>query len=224
MPEIKLVGDADDLPNLIVMADVMNQLLEEYQSTGSSRPLPYYVKGQILVTILFKGRTTDKKRHRVEKSFRIKDDPRNISEGKLKLLSTNIVNQFKNFTYTTGTDAYTYNDSEAGFNRCWSYFKSQNDAKKMFKSLLKINENNPDWEKMSKSSVPIPGTRFSAKPGKVSTAGIPIRTSAERPIATMLFDHAVIKFPHLHKSLVIVDKLCKPVPVITLLKELAKRD
>lgn len=180
-------------------------LMQNVQATGgggTSRPLPTDVKGRCYLKFYFVGTIQNtNKTHRVEKSFRLmKEDPRTISLERLKYFATTIWNKFNNFTFTTGHDSWCYNDPEVGFNRIWGYFNSQADAQKLFEQLLDIIGESPKWHHLTRSTVPIPGDRFSPLPDKVQQAGVLIRPDQERPIALMKFSHATIKFPHLRKE------------------------
>jgi hypothetical protein len=66
--------------------------------------------------------------------------------------------------------------------------------------MLDIINASPDWQKLSHTTIPMPGDRFSDLPDKVQQAGVLIRPDPERPIATMHFSHATIKFPHLRRE------------------------
>lgn len=130
----------------------------------------------------------------------MKEDPRSISLDRLKYFASRIWEKFNNFTFTTGHDSWTYNDPENGFNRIWGFFNSQSDAQRVFEQMLDIISQSPDWQKLSHTTVPIPGDRFSPLPDKVLQAGVLVRPDQERPIAVMRFSHATIKFPHLRSE------------------------
>lgn len=226
MPEIKLIGDSESLPDMVVMADVLVQLLKDVQGGGSSRPLPTDVRGHAYLKFYFKGqinKTTDS--HRVEKSFRLmKDNPRTMSQARLEALARSIQSKFKNFTFTTGIRSYTYNNPEQGFSRTWGYFKGEADAKKLFDQMLDVDGMSPNWKKLSCSYVPSPGDRFADKPDKVATANVLIRADRERPVALMKFAHAAIKFPHIRRELVIMDANGNLPNVYKTLQLMAKKD
>lgn len=227
MPQINLIGDSESLPDLVVLADVLVQLLKDVQGGGgSSRPLPTDVKGHIYLKLYFDGKMVGTaKQHRVEKSFRLmKDDPRTISEARLKLLADRIKSKFRNFTFTTGLRSYTYNVPEQGFNRIWGYFNSEADARKLYGQMLEIDAMRPDWKKFSCSFVPSPGDRFAPTPDKVKTANVLVRAEAERPVALMKFHKAHIKFPHIRKELLLVDEFGGYHDVTKNLQELARRN
>lgn len=178
---------------------LMLKNLEVDSSGSSSRLPPPYARFYCYLKIYFIGtiQNTDKT-YRAEKSFRlINDNPRTITLERLKQLANKVWSEFNNFTFTTGHDTYCYNDPEIGFNRVWGGFHTLADAQALFGKLLDVIGQSPEWEKMSKSTVPIPGDRFSPLPDKVTQAGVLIRPDQERPIALMKFDKCTIRFPHL---------------------------
>jgi hypothetical protein len=134
------------------------------------------------------------------------DNPRTIPKSRLDYLGNRIKSLFNAFSFTTGKDAYTYNESDQGFNRSWGYFATQQDAQKVFEQLLDVNNLSPNWQRFTHSSVPIPGDRFQNPPDKVSQANVLVRLYPERPTALMKFNKAQIKFPHIRKSFLWVDK------------------
>ena len=186
----------------------MEQMFEQYKSEGggTSRPIPSYVRGQIYIKLYFDGVIQNTAlNHRVEKSFRLmNDNPKTISLDRLKLLAQRTKTKFDALTFTSGIHSYTYNSPEQGFHRAWGFFNSLADAKKLFEQMLDIDSMSPQWERLSHSSVPEPGTRFSDPPEKVSQANTLIRTERERPVASMKFKRAAIKFPHVRREIDLV--------------------
>lgn len=180
----------------------------EAKGGGASRPLPTYVKGYCYIKLYFVGTIINtKKTHRTEKSFRLmKHDPRSISLDTLKGFAQKIWSKFNNFTFTTGHHTWTYNDPEVGFNRIWGFFNSQAEAQKVFEQMLDLINESPDWRKLSYTTIPMPGDRFAMLPDKVMQAGVLVRPDQERPIASMKFSHATIKFPHLRSETVLVSE------------------
>lgn len=209
--EFTVYGSEETLKPLIL------QLLAQYYDQGSgggesiggeSKIYPSYVKGFIYLKLVFKGvvNGTDR-RHYIEKSFRlIKEDPKTITQQKLNSIGQLIHTKFDNLTFTSGHDTYTYNHPEVGFNRIWGHFNSELDAKKLFEQMLDIIATSPDWRRLTRSQVLNPGDRFQEPPEKEMQAGLMIRLDRERPIATMKFYKAAIKFPHIRKEIEFVNE------------------
>lgn len=172
---------------------------------GSYQRLPSYVKGQIFITLRFYGTTQAGKQHFVYKSFRwVKVDPRTVSPESVMQMGMVIKTKFNNFKFVTGIEAFTYNNPDQGFNRVWGYFRDSIEAKRLFESMLDLQSFPPDWKRFTKSSVVEPGDRFQNPPEKVQQAGINVRTEDERPTATVAFNGAFIKFPHVKDKGVLV--------------------
>lgn len=208
MAKYILTGDARDIPLAASMLLAMEQMFQEYKSEGggSSRPLPSYVQTQIYIKLYFEGIIANTVvRHRVEKSFRLmSDNPKTINLNRLKLLAQRTKSQFDSFSFKTGTHSYTYNSPEQGFNFTWGFFESLTEAKRLFGQMLDIDSMSPKWERLSHSSIPEPGSRFSEPPDKVPQAGQLIRVERERPVANVKFKRAGIKFPHIQKEIDLV--------------------
>ncbi len=207
--EFTVYGSEETLKPLIL------QLLAQYydtdagEATGGGSPirLPIYVKGHIYIKLMFKGFIANTKAdHRVEKTFRLmKDDPRTITTERLTALATLVHSKFNNFTFTTGHDAYTYNHPEVGFSRIWGFFNTEVDARRLFEQMLDIVATAPEWQRLTRSTVVQPGDRFQEPPEKELQANVNVRTDRERPIATVHFTKALIKFPHIRKELELVN-------------------
>lgn len=173
---------------------------------GSYQRLPSYVKGQIIITLRFYGKSQTNKQHFVYKSFRwVKVDPKTVTPEVIIQMATAIKTKFNNFKFTAGIKAYTYNHPDQGFNRVWGYFRDSTEAMRLFESLLDLQSFAPDWQRLTGSEVVQPGSRFQSPPEKVLQAGINVRTEAERPIATVEFNGAFIKFPHIRDKGLLVD-------------------
>jgi hypothetical protein len=212
LPENFVVsGTPEQLAILLPLLEAQYQFFKNLDlpaGGNNSNPLPSDVKGKIYIKLHFKGTiqgTTA--RHQIEKSFRLmRDDPRTISLQRLTFLASLAKEKFNSFTFTTGHNTYTYNNPEQGFNRVWGHFNSEVDARKLFEQMLDIPQLSPDWRRLSKSVLVEPGNRFQEPPEKITQAGILIRTDRERPIATMKFTHATIKFPHIRVEIDLVDR------------------
>lgn len=183
----------------------------EVEVTGGGsgyQKLPTYVRGKISVTLIFKGyidNTTTY--HIIEKSlYLMDDDPRTISQARIAAVAEKTYQKFFNprFTFRTGHDSYCYNDVDQGFNRVWGFFGSQVDAKRLFEQMLDINGLSPRWNRLTRSTVVEPGDRFQEPPEKVMQANQIIEACRERPLATVKFNNATIKFPKARKSLQLV--------------------
>lgn len=175
---------------------------------GSYRPLPYYVKGKIIITVHFEGIVQNSiTSHKVEKSFRlVNEDPATISQSKIAEIARLVHSKFfgSQVHFTTGRDAYCYNHPEQGFNRVWGFFASTTDAKRCFEQLLDIPKLSPDWKRLTRSTVVEPGDRFQEPPERIMQFGQSIRSSSERPIAPMKFKRANIKFPAFKRAIELV--------------------
>lgn len=175
---------------------------------GSYRPLPYYVKGKIIIAVNFEGRVQNGiGTHKVEKSFRlINEDPATISQSKIAEIARLVHSKYfgSQVHFNTGFDAYCYNYPEQGFNRVWGFFGSTVDAKRCFEQLLDIPKLSPDWKRLTRSSVVEPGNRFQQPPEKIAQFGQSVRSSSERPIAQMRFKRAYIKFPAFKRAIELV--------------------
>lgn len=178
---------------------LMLKNLEVDSSGSSSRIPPTYARSYCYLKIYFIGTIQNtNKTHRTEKSFRlINDNPRTVTLERLKQIANKVWAEFNNFTFTTGHDTYCYNDPVIGFHRVWGHFQTITDAQALFGKLLDVIGQSPEWDRFSRTSVPIPGDRFSPLPNKIQQAGILVRPDQERPIALMKFDKCTIKFPHL---------------------------
>lgn len=187
---------------------MLKELKIEPSGGGSTRTIPHYVKGQLLLTLYFSGEVTDtKKRHTAEKSMRLtKYDPGTITFEQISALATKIKSKFNNWAFSTGTQTYCYGHPEIGFNRVWGHFFDETNAKKMFESMLDLINESPDYRRLTHSRVVNPGDRFSPTPNKVNQAGKLVRPDRERPTAIMKFEKATLKFPHIKNPLEIVDR------------------
>lgn len=208
---IIIAGNEAQLKTLII------DLLQNYGSSGGGtnsggtyQRLPSYVKGLCHLKLTFKGKinstTLD---HRIEKSFLLvkpEHKPDILDLDKIRAIASVIHTKFDNFTVTTGQRAFTYNNPLQGFNRVWGYFASETEAMKMFEQLLDIQGFSPEWERLTESRVVQPGNRFQEPPEKVIQAGINVRTERERPVATLNFDTAYIKFPHVRDEIPIANR------------------
>ena len=173
---------------------------------GNSQRLPVSVTGQCFVKLRFYGRSQQGKQHFVYKSFRwVKANPQTINQQSLTLLGNTIKSKFDNLKFTTGHEAFTYNRPDQGFNRVWGFFKDRNEAMRLFERLIDLQGFKPDWKRLTKSSVVQPGNRFRSPAPKIQQAGISIRAQEERPIATIAFNGAFIKFPHIKEEGTLVD-------------------
>jgi hypothetical protein len=211
--EIILTGSYAQLIQSMTQIKATQILLNQLGLTGGSqsRPLPNYVKGQIYIKLYFYGKIRGTAHsHRVEKSFRLmKDDPRTISGERIHALAEKVKSKFFKpiFQFSTGREAYTYNDPENGFNRIWGYFNNQTEAMKVYEQMLDIIQVSPKWSRLTKSTVVEPGDRFKEPPEKVLQAGTLIRVDRERPVADMVFKQATIKFPHIRDEIPLVTEL-----------------
>lgn len=173
---------------------------------GNSQRLPVSVTGQCFVKLRFYGRSQGGKRHFVYKSFRwVKVNPQTVKQQDVTNLANNIKNKFDNFKFTTGHKSFTYNRPDQGFNRVWGHFKDRGEAMRLFEQALDLQRFRPDWSHLTESEVIQPGTRFRSPAEKILQAGVLIRAQEERPIATVSFNGAFIKFPHIKDEGVLVD-------------------
>lgn len=206
--EFTVYGSEEMLKPLILqlLAQHYDQGGEGVGGGGTYQRLPSSVVGQCLVTLLFRGKSQSIKNHRVEKTFRwVKVDPRTVSHQNVLDLANNIKTKFDNFSFVTGEKAFTYNRPDQGFNRIWGYFNSQTDAMKLFEQLLDLQSFSPDWSRLTNSNVVEPGSRFQSPPGKIQQAGVLIRPYEERPVVSVKFTRAFLKFPHVPEAGVLVD-------------------
>lgn len=207
--EFTVYGSEEMLKPLIL------QLLAQYYTGGtetaggggsSYQRLPSSVVGQCFVTLRFTGKTQVGKDHRVLKSFRwVKADPRTVTPQTVLNLANSIKTKFDSLTFVTGHEAFTYNRPDQGFNRVWGYFRDQTEAMRLFEQMLDLQSFSPDWSRLTKSGVVQPGNRFQVPAEKIQQAGVLIRPYEERPIATMRFNGAFLKFPHVPDAGVLVD-------------------
>lgn len=191
------------------------QLLAQHYDQGEEavggdhgRPLPYYVRGKIIISVHFEGRIQNTiANHKVEKSFRlVNEDPATISQSRIAEIARLVHTKYfgPQFHFTTGRDAYCYNHPEQGFNRVWGLFASTVDAKRCFEQLLDIAKFSPDWKRLTRSTVVEPGDRFSEPPEKIIQFGQSVRSARERPTAQMKFKRATIKFPAFRRAIDLV--------------------
>lgn len=196
-----VTGSPEQVALILPILEAMYLGFKELEVSGSaiSRIPPTYARSYCYLKIYFIGTIQNtNKTHRAEKRFRlVNDNPRTVTLERLKEIANKVWTEFNNFSFTTGHDIYCYNDPVIGFHRLFGYFLSMTDAQALFGKLLDVIGQPPEWERLSKSTVPIPGDRFSSLPDKISQAGVLIRPDQERPIALMKFDKCTIKFPHL---------------------------
>ena len=210
-PDFIITGSVSEIKQGLALVKIFEQLLQKLDlpsGSGGSRAIPNYAMNKCLVTVYFKGYIANiNKEHYVDKSFRwMSKDPATLTLNDLRTLGTAILNKFDSFSFTTGVNAYTYNSIPQGFNRVWGYFASITDAQRLFEQLLDLQGMSPEWERLSHSTVPLPGRRFNEPPEKVTQAGLLIRSQRERPTCLMKFYKAGIKFPHWPKEVVLVSK------------------
>lgn len=198
--EFTVYGSEEMLKPLIL------QLLAQYYGQGaggeggggSYQRLPSSVVGQCLVRLRFYGKTQTGIQHIVVKAFRwVKANPQTVTQAQITTLAETIKTKFDTLTFTTGHQAFTYNRPDQGFNRVWGYFNSQTDAMRLFEQMLDLQGFAPDWSRLTQSSVVNPGDRFQSPADKTLQAGVSIRMQEERPIATMKFNGAFLKLPHI---------------------------
>lgn len=211
VPDFTITGNVSEIKQGLALVKIFEQLLNKLDISGggaSPRAIPNYATNKCLVTVYFKGRIQNvNKEHYVDKSFRwVKKDPKTVTLQELIALSTAIKNKFDNFTFFTGSQTYTYNYPEQGFYKIWGHFASLQDAQRVFESMLDLQNHSPEWERLTHSSVPLPGSRFNEPPEKVQVAGQLIRSRRERPVASMKFYKADIVFPQYLKPVSLVDK------------------
>lgn len=202
-------GTPQQLTEILPMAELMYQFLQDFQSSGgSSSPRRADVNDKIYIKVYFEGRIQNTHlEHKVEKSFRLMhDDPKTISLERIMLLGNRTKQKFNNFSFTTGQRTYTYNNSTQGFNFSWGYFKDRSEAKRLFEQLLDIDSLSPTWERLTTSFIEEPGDRFNEPPPKAVQANTLIRLERERPTALVKFKRATIKFPKVRKEVDLVDE------------------
>ena len=169
---------------------------------------------------IIRGTTAD---HLVIKSFRLMtDDPKSISNNRLKSLGERIHEKFNGFTFVTGHEAYTYNDPEKGFSRVWGYFIDAANAKKVYEQMLDIPGYSPNWKRLTKSTVVEPGDRFDLVADHDMQANVRIRLDRERPIADVKFKKATIKFPAIKKEFEYVNEFGFVTDITAKLQDYAK--
>lgn len=209
-PDLIITGSNSEIRQSLALIKTFEGLIKSLgiEPSSNARPIPNYANNKCLVTLKFKGIITGKTiEHYVESSFRwVKVDAKTVTLDQIKTLATTIKSKFDNLTFTTGRSAYCYNSIDQGFNRSWGYFNSLSDAQRLFEQMLDLQGFSPEWERLSCSTLPVPGSRFNDPPEKVQQAGILIRSERERPIAVMKFYNAVIKFPHYPKQITLVDR------------------
>ena len=199
MPEIKLVGDTENLPELVVMADVMNQLLKEMVAIGKEKELAPKRQGKILIKLLFSGTTARKRIKTVEISFRLMS-PRNsakmITLDKIKYYADRIRKKFDTWQHTTGKSLYSYSDWEKGY-QLQLLVPNEQEARKIVEQVLDIQTHKPEWEYLTLSKNVSEAQRYPDLPGKVTIAGKQVRQPQQRATAVVKFQRALIKFPHI---------------------------
>lgn len=205
--EFTVYGSEEMLKQLIL------QLLAQHYDQGGEvggggtyQRLPSSVVGQCFIKLRFYGKSQTGARHFAYKSFRwVKANPQTMSQEMITTLANAIKTKFNNFKFTTGHKAFTYNRPDQGFNRVWGYFRDQTEAMRLFEQLLDLQAFSPDWKRLTESSVVQPGDRFQSPAEKVQQAGVLVRAEEERPIATVEFNGAFIKFPHVRDEGTLVD-------------------
>lgn len=210
-PDFTITGSVSEIKQGLALVKIFEQLLKKLDiqgGGGSYRPIPNYATNKCLVTVYFKGRIQNvNKEHYVDKSFRwVKKDPKTVTLQELTALGTAIKNKFDNFSFFTGTQTYSYNSPEQGFYKIWGHYSSLQDAQRVIESLLDLQQMSPEWERLSHSNVPLPGSRFNEPPEKVQIAGQLVRSRRERPVASMKFYKSEIVFPQYLKPISLVDK------------------
>lgn len=206
--EFTVYGSEEMIKPLILqlLAQYYGQGTQTGGGGGSYQRLPASVVGQCFIKLRFYGTSQTGKQHFVYKSFRwVKANPQTVTQEAITALATNIKNKFDNLKFTTGHKAFTYNRPDQGFNRVWGFFKDQIEAMRLFEQLLDLQGFSPDWSRLTESSVIQPGNRFQSPADKTLQAGISIRMQEERPIATVGFNGAFIKFPHIPDEGALVD-------------------
>lgn len=224
--------------NTIIVAGNENQLktiitdlLQNYgkssvseSSGGTYQRLPNHVKGQALIKISFKGtihNTQDT--HAVEKSFRLvkpEHNPKILDYSKVRTFAERIYSKFNNFSFVTGTTVYSYNNPDQGFNRSWGCYQNETEARRVIESLLDIQQFSPVWKCLTESRVVEPGDRFQDPPEREIQGGYNIRLERERPIATVKFDTAWLKYPKVRKEILLANEYGVVVTNLNVLEKL----
>lgn len=222
---IIVAGNETQLKSLIM------QLLHDHgksgggeSSGGTYQRLPSHVKGQALIKVSFKGTIVNTQdTHKAERSFRLVRPEFNakiLDLSKVKLLAERIYSKFNNFSFTTGTHVYTYNNPDQGFNRCWGCYSTEVDARRVIESLLDIQQLSPVWKCLTESRVVEPGDRFQEPPEKEIQGGFNIRLERERPVAVVRFDTAWLKYPKVREEILLANEYGTVVTNLNVLEKL----
>jgi hypothetical protein len=206
--EFTVYGSEEMLKPLILqlLAQHYDQGGEATGGGGTYQRLPSSVVGQCFIKLRFYGRSQTGAQHFVYKSFRwVKANPQTVTQEAITTLANAIKTKFDNLKFTTGHKAFTYNRPDQGFNRVWGFFKDQTEAMRVFEQMLDLQGFSPDWSRLTESSVVQAGDRFQSPAEKIQQAGVLIRTQEERPVATVGFNGAFIKFPHIPDEGFLVD-------------------
>jgi hypothetical protein len=208
MPEIKLIGDSESLPDMVVMADMIVQLIKEIQVGGRDKELAPKRTGKIILKLFFSGVTAQKRRKTVEISMRLMssgDSAKNITLQKIQAYSNSIVRKFGDWQHTAGKKMYSYCDWDKGY-QFQLLVPRESEAKRIVETLLDIQGHSPEWEYLNLCQNANESKRYPEIPSKVTIAGKQVRPPQQRPTAVVKFQRALIKFPHLP----IAFPLCSP--------------
>jgi hypothetical protein len=199
MPQINLVGDSESLPDMVVMADVINQLLGQMVTEGREKELAPKRVGKILIKLFFSGTTTKGRRKTVESSMRLmssKDAAKIITLDRIRYYGSMIVKKFGDWQHKTGKSLYCYADWDKGY-QLQLLVPSETEAKRIVEQILDIQSHKPEWEYLSLSKNTNEAKRYPDLPNKIDIAGKKVRPPTQRAVCTVKFQRALIKFPHI---------------------------
>lgn len=159
------------------------------------------------VTLMFREKTASANARntyptRAEVSFRILDN--NFTEANARSLAVKIKNIFATppVSFKKGRTKVSYSDQKKGYHFIMAV-NSETEAREIITKVLSLNNDTPDWEKLSNSES---GYNFSATKTKTILSKTVIMPK-RRPIADVYFTHAELKIYGLSRPKILVDTL-----------------
>lgn len=209
-------GTPQQLTEMLPMAELIYQFLEDFKATGVSNPfiaLPIEsVEGLPQIQLWFREAYKDAKADgradsvaHAQLSFRIKaedeSDWRN-SETEAKKIARKISSLFAEpiFSIHKGENKFTYWDKKKAY-KFVLYVTNEGEARRILTQLFKLLEDTPNWQKLTfnKSEEDFKTKKNTKVLGE--TVPIPDR----RPITTVHFQYAVAKIPPRAEDIGLVD-------------------
>jgi hypothetical protein len=207
--KVRLSGNIPELKAAIASIMALHQMIgDPVQSTGFEKELAPKRIGKILIKLCFSGKTTKGRAKTVESSFRLmgtQDNPQAITLERIKYLSNRIVEKFDNWQHQTGRNSFCYADWNLGY-QLQILALNQAEAQRLVEQILDIQGHSPEWEYLTWTKNVEENSRYAETPEKVQIAGHLVRPRQQRPICTVTFQRALIKFPHIPSAFPLCSK------------------